>query len=172
MTTSQLDFFGALPVSKSLPPSVRISIEQAGGFHCDGPRCGCFVEVRGRWNGVKLCSGCRGASVPMWTPASYAVRDASGEVLASCGSHLDAYEVAIAVMPGIPDYDCVTCELTAPDASRQQSVPGFLSWHGVSCRPESSYSWKCAVAFVVGICLLRDKPRLNLRRAYKEAPCR
>lgn len=169
MTTSQLDFFGTLPVSKSLHPSVRVSIEQAGGFHCDGQDCGCFVEVRGRWNGVKLCSACRG---PMWSPGSYAVRDDAGDVLASCGCSLDAFHVAAQLRPGVPSHDCITCESTSPDLSRQSSLPGFVSWHGVSCGAESGYSWKCAVAFVVGIYLLRDKPRLNLRRAYKEAPRR
>lgn len=168
-STPQLDFFGDLPVTKSLPPSVRSSIEQVGGFHCDGADCGGWVEVHGRWSGVKLCSRCRGATVPMWTPGSYSVRDAAGDVLASCGDHLDAFHVAAQLRPGIPDYDCVTCESTPPDVRRQPSLPGFVSWHGVFCQPESGYSWQCAVAFVVGIYLLRGKPPFSVRRAYREA---
>ena len=167
-STPQMDFFAELPVTKSLHPSVRASIEEVGGFHCDGADCGGWVETHGRWNGVKLCAGCRGATVPMWAPASYAVRDASGEVLASCGSHSDAFLVAAELRPGVPDYDCVTCESTPPDTSRQPSLPGFVSWHGVSCQPESGYSWQCAVGFVVGIFLLRGRPPFNARRAYRE----
>ncbi|MDP1918944.1 MAG: hypothetical protein Q8L14_22030 [Myxococcales bacterium] len=167
--TPQLDFFGDLPVAKSLHPSVRASIEQAHGFHCDGADCGGWVEVHGRWNGVKLCGGCRG-DAPMWNPQSYAVRSRTGEVLASCGDHLDAFHIAVALRPGVPDYDCVTCESTSPDATKQTFLPDFVSWHGIACAPASGYSWQCTLAFVVGIFLLRGKPHFNARSAYRDAP--